>query len=139
MNIAVPYPPNLTTGGNMKALLIMVSLLLSNDMVFAQSMNSGNARLPGCRGVIANQATQDPNSLMSQGICAGEMIALIAASPFLQKEYAFCKPENTTVSQAIQIVLKATDTAPERNNTDFVVLAIDALARAWPCNESPLR
>jgi hypothetical protein len=117
----------------MRALLLMLSLLLGSDAVFAQSMNSGNARLPGCRSVITNQSTQDPNSLMSQGICAGEMTALISVSPFLQKGYAFCKPENATVAQAIQIVLKATDNAPERNHTDLVVLAIDALAQAWPC------
>jgi hypothetical protein len=35
-----------------------------------------------------------------------------------------------TVAQAIQIVLKATDSAPERNHIDRAVPAIGALARA---------
>lgn len=117
----------------MKASLVALPLLLISNLVLAQSVNSGTARLAGCRNVLSSQATQDPNNLMSQGVCAGEMTALIAASPFLQKEYAFCKPEKATVMQAIQIVLAATDRTPERNHLDFVVLAIDALARAWPC------
>ena len=110
-------------------------LLCSTGSALAESLNSGNRVLRGCRGVLQEKPVQDTADAMTIGLCAGEIAALFAASDFLKKEFSFCKPSDATVYQGIQVVVQATDSAPESNHKDFVVLAIDALARAWPCRK----
>jgi hypothetical protein len=114
---------------------VAAMLLIGGDSLAEESLNSGARRLPGCRSAISGEAARDQREAMSQGLCVGQIVALFATSdlPGMDKTYSFCKPSGATIAQAIKIVVKSTNDAPERNSTDFVVLAIDALATAWPC------
>jgi len=119
----------------MNSVLAAGLIVLCGNAAFADSSNSGNIRLPGCHNAAAGSPVAGEADAMGRGICLGEITALIAMSGFLQRPYAFCVPSGGTAGQATRIVLKAIEGAPERTHIDFVVLAIDALARAWPCQK----
>jgi hypothetical protein len=82
---------------------------------------------------LANSRIKNNDDAAARGLCAGQMAALFAVGDWLQKPYAFCKPPEAKLDQGIRIVVKAADASPDRTHLDFVALAIDALARAWPC------
>lgn len=45
----------------------------------------------------------------------------------------FCALKEATIGQAARVVVAHIDKRPEQMHEDFLFLAYDALARAWPC------
>jgi Rap1a immunity proteins len=115
----------------MKLIVALAVLLLASGPAIAQRQNNAIERLPGCREADA----QSLNDAFEQGVCLGEIVALIEAGPIFQDPYRFCKPPGATAGQAKQVIVSYIETVPTRMRESFVLLAVEALARAWPCGK----
>jgi hypothetical protein len=84
--------------------------------------------MEGCRGLIK----ESPGDFR-QGVCSGEVGALVAVGQGLPGNNRFCFPAGSTRGQAVRIVVAYIDQNPARLHELFATLAIEALHRAWPC------
>jgi hypothetical protein len=102
---------------------------------------SANVELPACRadlGIIEkNPYAQGDVSTYSAGQCDGMIAAIFAVGPSLG-EARFCAPNGATTGQALRIVIRYFENAPEKMNENFIARAIAVLHNAWPCdNQRP--
>ena len=99
-----------------------------------QNTESGNYIMNGCRSYLNNPAPNRTDKwLMVSGFCAGVVAALMDASGALKEPYKFCPPSQTTCSQAVRVAAGHIDSIPNRADEHFVVLALEAFRKAWPC------
>jgi Rap1a immunity proteins len=111
-----------------------VLLVLAPDYSAAQGSNNANERMPGCRDLI-HDGSRDQSDAASQGLCLGEVVALLELAPLLPEPFRSCKPPGATPGQAVRVIVQYIDNAPERSHLNFILLAAAALARAWPCDK----
>jgi hypothetical protein len=117
----------------MGRLLLFVVLIMScnvGDIANAQDRASANHRMPGCRSAIAPNDNSNP---YMQGVCTGTVDALQFASVDL------CAPPESTIGQALRVVVKYIDDRPARMHEDFKILALEAMRAAWPCKRQGSR
>lgn len=94
--------------------------------------SSGNNMLPSCKMAIDGQGPMD----VWAAHCSGVIAALTYVSPALSDDERFCPPQGYSVLQARRIVVRYMETHPEDLHTNYIVLALRALQRAWPCHGS---
>jgi hypothetical protein len=82
---------------------------------------SGNDIMKGCRELIIEK-NHYPSE---EGYCLGVVDSTT--------ELVACPPPNSTVGQAIRVVVAYIDARPARLNEHFSYLAQEALINAWPC------
>ena len=106
------------------AVAILLALTLPAG---AEDTTTANQMLPGCKGLLDNSMTSGV-SVYQQGRCGGYVASLVYGGG--QK---FCSPKETSIDQAVAVVIKYIEARPERMHEDFGKLAIEALTAAWPC------
>jgi hypothetical protein len=106
--------------------LILAVMLLPN-WASAQSNNSANDNMPGCRNFIKKSA-ENVVDAYRQGICVGTIDGLLFASVG-----KVCLPKDSTLGQAMRVVVAYIDARPARLHEDFRLLSLEALREAFPC------
>jgi hypothetical protein len=123
-----------------------VALALTVTVVeAAEDTNSANARMPGCRGLLAQSPKEADIVAMSycSGIIYGvsrigatvayvwKRMPLDRAAPL--RPMCMDIPEKVTLGQEVRVVVTYIDARPARMHEDLVDLTREALQAAWPC------
>jgi Rap1a immunity proteins len=104
----------------------IVLALLGAYPAFAQTdIYSADYIMPGCRDFIG--AGTDNAHL--RGYCV-DLVVGVARDAY---EPLICLPREITDEQIVTVVVQYIDSQPARLHEDFVVLAIEALRKTWPC------
>jgi Rap1a immunity proteins len=104
--------------------LIMMGCLSANGETL-----SAKSVLPGCQDYLDREAT------VSGGRCMGLVEGLL----MLGYTQMFCAPKFSSPDQFIRLIVLYIEDRPEREQEDFRVLALEALARTFPCKDAPNR
>jgi Rap1a immunity proteins len=91
----------------------------------AQDADSANEVMKGCRAFIDLRLSE----IFYQGICSGAVMALLQ----FDSSFGICFPGDSTVNQAVRVVVAYIDSKPARLHENFNRLALEALKDAWPC------
>jgi hypothetical protein len=126
------------------ATAIIAALMLTPAIAEETDVDSANYLMPGCRELVNGGNPDDFRS----GFCAGTITTLRILSDagrfrFLWGGHSdersvalgFCIPPNASNGQAARIVVQYIDAQPARWNESFYMLAIEALGKAWPCQQ----
>jgi Rap1a immunity proteins len=89
------------------------------------SADSANEVMKGCRAFIDLRLSE----IFYQGICSGAVMALLQ----FDSSFGICFPGDSTVNQAVRVVVAYIDAKPARLHENFNRLALEALKDAWPC------
>jgi hypothetical protein len=89
---------------------------------------SANYWLPFCRQAATGNFYQ--GDAFRNGGCMGIITGLLS----LRGSVGVCVPQNSTLEQAVRVVVQFLDQHPARTNENFNALAIEAMRDAWPCN-----
>jgi len=129
----------------MKSILLgAVTALTITGANAAENMHSAAYILPYCK-LTANQAADSPSNSYLVGRCAGLVEGVINMSGLLRAmqtvgdiqhlDPLLCAavPEQVTIEQAINVVLRYGETHPREAQLPFTVLVLDALHDSWPC------
>jgi hypothetical protein len=105
------------------------------------TIESADWLMPGCRELA--------NDDFKSGFCAGTITTLRVLSDCgrfgvlhcAERSVAlgFCIPPNVTNGQAVRAVVQYIDAQPARWHENFDMLAIEALRKAWPCQQQQNR
>jgi hypothetical protein len=91
---------------------------------------SANVVLPGCRADVdlieKNAYVQGGGSAYSAGQCDGMIAAIFAVGPSLGRA-RFCLPDHVTTGQALRMIIRYFENAPEKMNENFIARAIAVL------------
>lgn len=120
-----------------------VVLLLGLVMAFPASAQTltGNELLVRCKGQLSDRRLAN-NEIWCVGFLlgffGGYTVGLLDGAPdaFLKDgnaDRSFCLPENVTVSQAKDVIVRFLEQNPETRHQDAALLAFNALIRAFPC------
>jgi hypothetical protein len=116
---------------------IIAASILTPAIAAEPDRGSADNRMRGCRELLritdnaAEEPNRDPSNAYRVGICFGTINALIAVGIPL----GICEPPHATNEQAIRVVVQYIDARPARLYEDFLLLAIEALRNAWPCQK----
>jgi hypothetical protein len=112
-----------------RSIAILLALGAAIGAARAQDPDSARAILPGCRAYLqggqANQA--------GQGICLGRIAVVFSNAELV----GACPPTDLAVQQATRAIVEYLDTIPGRWDEGFGRVALEALARSWPCRGAP--
>jgi hypothetical protein len=98
---------------------------------------SGNDLIEACRS-IAGGTIPTPDKSLQAGVCLGEIEALDWLAPGQEDErLRSCVPSSATRQQMAEVVVAYLDQNRDRLSEPFEGLALEALARMWPCKEEP--
>lgn len=89
-------------------------------------LDSAEYIMPGCRQFLIGNTQFH----FLEGNCNGIVETLEFMSPDL------CVPPGSTLGEAVRIVVQYIDARPIRLQENFRLLALEALASAWPCGAS---
>jgi hypothetical protein len=92
---------------------------------------SGTAMLPGCKAFLSHADSDKA----AQGACLGAVSAHLFYTSVVRAEMASCPPENTTVDQAVRVVVEFMEANPQSLGDYFHWLVVEALRKAWPCGD----
>jgi hypothetical protein len=98
-----------------------ILLLLISGEAMGREFGTANEMMPGCRAML----THDQPNILRQGECIGAVAAITHI------DSAVCAPKDSTVEQAIRIVVRYIDSQPARLQENFYDLAVEALRAAW--------
>jgi len=102
-----------------------------------QRTRSGNDLIEACRSV-AGVTIPTPDNSLQAGVCLGKIEALNWLAPGQQDDrLRSCVPSNVTPQQMAKVVVAYLDQNRDRLREPFEGLALEALARTWPCAEEP--
>jgi hypothetical protein len=120
-----------------KALLVGTICLWSGAAAAQQDFSSGKYYLAACKGFMTSTSVDSAREARDEGACFGAVQTLTILRGFLREflpaRYRFCMPEGATTGEAIRLIVSYMESRPERLHEQFVLLAIEALAEAWPC------
>ena len=96
--------------------------------------SSGNAIMLSCRSVLEKVRTK-PHFDASKSANKEEQLCidLVAVVDAFDEQHEVCIPKTATMGQKIAVVVKYIDEHPEDMHLEFMFLAHEALAKAWPC------
>lgn len=120
------YRWKLMMGQFLSGIGLIVLTLLGGYPAFAQEdIYSANYVMPGCRDFLG----KGTGSAHLGGYCVGLVIGVArhAYAP------SICLPREVTDEQIVSVVVQYIDSQPARLQEDFVVLAMEALRKTWPC------
>ena len=93
---------------------------------FAQKdIYSADYLMPGCRAFLR----ADTGNTHLRGYCV-DLVMGVARDAYAPR---ICLPREVTDEQIVRVVVQYIDSQPARLHEDFVVLAIEALRKTWPC------
>jgi hypothetical protein len=117
-------------------LAILGSIIIVPPARAQRPIESANEILPGCRAFIAlaqGNPAIDELGLIRGGVCAGKVSAVLNLAPILQPTFRFCKPEEATIRQTIEVVLLRLELNPDVWQQSFDALALSVFVDIWPC------
>jgi Rap1a immunity proteins len=113
---------------------LIAAMMLNCRVAVAQTdQESANFMLPACRAVADFSSYEAPKGdPYFMGICTGiiDTIGLMGVA-----FHRVCLPNGVTTRQAVAVVVQYIDKRPARMHEAFKILAIEALAAAWPCKK----
>jgi Ssp1 endopeptidase immunity protein Rap1a len=99
--------------------------------------NSANYIMGGCRSKLRHyEGVVNPGDhrwIMIGGECTGMVEALVWAARAFEEPHKFCPPDDVVAEQVVRVVVAYVDAVPQRAHEHFLVLALEALRKAWPC------
>jgi hypothetical protein len=113
----------------------------------AENTHSAAYILPYCK--LAADQVDSPTRSYLAGRCAGLVEGVINMSgllnamrtvgdiPNLDPQLCAAVPEQVTIEQAINVVVRYGEAHPKEAPLPFTVLVLDALHDAWPCKATP--
>ena len=115
------------------AIAAAISVAVAQDNTVSDKTVSGKYLLEGCRVIAAGNAIITGESFQA-GICLGEINALIwADAGHYDENIRSCVPDGTTAQQMARVIVAFFDKNPKRLSEPFEGLALEGLARTWPC------
>jgi hypothetical protein len=118
-----------------KALLAAIFAVLCSFPAHAESDDAKMQRLLSAAFILDACKEKPREPAFQQGSCFGQIqtLYMLGSANALWPNARFCTPEGSTMNQARKVVIKYIDDRPERLHEPFLVLAIEALRKAWPC------
>jgi hypothetical protein len=110
----------------MRALLFVLLLATSGEAT-AQATLPASSMVPGCQEFLETKATYNA------GRCAGIGMTLMYMGPGLVPQAKHCAPDAATVSQIVRVVLSFIEAQPQLGQQEFMLVALGALRKEWPC------
>jgi hypothetical protein len=115
------------------AITTTISVAAAQDNAVSDKTVSGKYLLEGCRVIAGANAVTTGDSFQA-GICLGEINALIwADAGNYDENIRSCVPDGTTAQQMARVIVAFFDKNPKRLSEPFEGLALEGLARTWPC------
>src|SRR5690349_15301632 len=114
---------------NRFGILLLLAFLTFTDRG-SHAQETGNSYREGCRVMALQSRTGDAGKAAK---CLGFISALMAVGEHLSGSSRFCSPGTATIGQGVEIVNKFMDEHPSELHRPFALLAVFALASAWPC------
>lgn len=111
---------------------LMVILFILTVSMPVQAGMTGNDLLRRCQGQSENAAIKIMNDTFCLGVIAGYTDAL-RVTPSLK---ALCIPQNAEWEQRRKVVVKYMNEYPEKLHQYYGILILDAVAEAFPCDET---
>jgi hypothetical protein len=97
-----------------------------------------NQLVDGCRLLIsitsgASDSSLSTNAALWMGKCSGILEVAVDLGPRLTERLRYCPPGEATYQQAAKVFVRFVDAHPERLHEIPLILALDSLRAAWPC------
>ena len=114
---------------------LLASALLAQN-ADAQSQ-SANVFLPECQKFLANNPEKMDTrpSLFRQGECLGMIEGLTFVIRKLPPPLRSCIPKGVIGGQIVRVALAYIEQRPQRMHESFLLLVVEALHEAWPCDD----
>jgi Rap1a immunity proteins len=109
----------------LRGIAFIAAIMLNCRVASAEDVTSANYLMPGCRAVLLDPTP--PQHVFEAGYCLGVVVGLKYSGRNV------CPPKRATNQQVLRVVLKYIDDRPQRQNENFMDLALEALRAAWPC------
>jgi hypothetical protein len=90
-----------------------------------QRLSAGSV-LPGCRDLIV---LDNRRNEFAQGVCAG----IVGSMFYFSERFGFCVPATATGAELVGVIVVYIEQLPARRTEPFEELALEALAKTWPC------
>jgi hypothetical protein len=132
----------------MKAIIYgaLMTLTITTAHAAEVDRNSADFMLPYCKGT-KDQVFAKPFNAHVHGRCSGLIEGTVKMLNVLKHANDegrmglpsfLCVdiPDNVTIGQAREIVVKYLDAHPQDTHKDFQLLALTAWREAWPCNDT---
>jgi hypothetical protein len=122
-------------GDQMRVVIYGILLMLTVTAAKAEEdMMSTSFMLPYCKMSTGEMTLTETNSY-GGGKCMGAIQALKAAILAYHPTGLNCTdiPGDVTDGELLRVFTKYADQHPERTNSPFITLMIDALHATWPC------
>lgn len=114
----------------MRTLFAILFCAFAGQASATTDYSSGNHMLPMCRMGIDS----DGQLNVWVGQCGGAIAALAYMAPAFEAAERFCPPKGYSVLQARRIVVRYMEQRPEDLHLNYLVLALRAMQKAWPCS-----
>ena len=105
--------------------VILVTVLGAYPALVQEDIYSAKFVMPGCRDFLGTGTSSAHVGDYCVGLVTG--VARYAYEP------SICLPRDVTDEQIVRVVVQYIDSQPARLQEDFVLLATEALRKAWPC------
>jgi Rap1a immunity proteins len=115
----------------LRGIALVATMMFSCGAAVAEpDQDSANFMLPPCRAVAVYGNAKSKGDPYFMGVCVGiiNTIGLMGVA-----FHRVCLPNGVTTRQAVAVVVQYIDKRPARMHQDFKILAVEALAAAWPC------
>jgi hypothetical protein len=93
---------------------------------------TGNESYPACKA-FDREDSKSKVPLWLQSECAATVNTAYRLGPFLMSELRFCPPQQSSMGQALSIVVKHMTDNPDKRHYELHNIAVLALRQAWPC------
>jgi hypothetical protein len=100
---------------------------------------TANYALAGCKTYLAliEGRPAEAKYAMQMGFCQGSIdaIAWLNSVGLVLSGVWWCVPQGVDNDQMLRVVIRYVDARPQRHHESFALLALEALAAAWPCKQ----
>jgi hypothetical protein len=118
---------------NIKSLVLIVAIVGLSAPATSEDLNSADFFSKGCRAFASDESPTTADRAFQARLCAGQLYTLRYMSPHFEGSYEACIPLAVRAQQLAKVTVAYLDNNPSRLHEPFLVVAIDALAHAWPC------
>ena len=105
---------------------IVMAVLGADPDFVREDIYSADYVIPGCRDFIGAGA----GTAHLRGYCV-DLVIGVARNAYVP---SICLPREVTDEQIVRVVVRYIDSQPAPLHEDFVLLAIEALRKTWPCS-----
>ena len=88
---------------------------------------SANTVMVGCRNWVRGGDAESAQEAYDRGLCMGLITGVVFAHDDI------CPPPSATLAQGMGVVVQYIEAVPARHDEKFLILAGEALQKAWPC------